>query len=169
MNPQARRQPSAAELSDAALVALGRETFAAEARTLNDVEASLDASFAAAVRALLACEGRVLVTGLGKSGIVARKLAATLTSTGTPSHFIHPVEAAHGDLGVVRGAEAGAAATVAEPEPEYTAESRPSIVASSLPPSTSPRTIATRMVRASSPSSPWRKRGIIRATIAVSS
>ncbi|MCB1184922.1 KpsF/GutQ family sugar-phosphate isomerase [bacterium] len=87
------------------MVALGRETFAAEARTLNDVEASLDASFAAAVRALLACEGRVLVTGLGKSGIVARKLAATLTSTGTPSHFIHPVEAAHGDLGVVRGAD----------------------------------------------------------------
>ncbi|MEZ4387693.1 MAG: KpsF/GutQ family sugar-phosphate isomerase [Candidatus Krumholzibacteriia bacterium] len=54
---------------------------------------------------MLACDERVLVTGLGKSGNVARKLASSLTSTGTPSHFIHPVEAAHGDLGIVRGSD----------------------------------------------------------------
>lgn len=100
-----RREPDPSELADDALVARGRETFAQEAATLAAVGESLDARFAAAARALFACRGRVLVTGLGKSGIVARKLAATLTSTGTPSHFIHPVEAAHGDLGVVRGAD----------------------------------------------------------------
>lgn len=100
-----RRQPAPEELRDDTLIALGRQTFAQEADTLAQVGAGLDAEFARAVRSLFAGQGRVLVTGLGKSGIVARKLAATLTSTGTPSHFIHPVEAAHGDLGVVRGAD----------------------------------------------------------------
>ncbi len=90
---------------DDALIALGREAFRQEAAALETIGAGLNADFARAVRILLDCEGRVLVTGLGKSGIVARKLAATLTSTGTPSHFIHPVEAAHGDLGVVRGSD----------------------------------------------------------------
>ncbi|MBM4131433.1 SIS domain-containing protein, partial [bacterium] len=82
------------------MVALGREAVAQEAAALGELAGALDASFAAAVRALLASSGRVMVTGLGKSGFVARKLAATLTSTGTPSQFVHPVEAAHGDLGV---------------------------------------------------------------------
>ena len=100
-----RRQPAPNELADDALIAMGRETFELEAAALAEVGASLNAEFAGAVRALFESNGRVLVTGLGKSGIVARKLAATLTSTGTPSHFIHPVEAAHGDLGVVRGAD----------------------------------------------------------------
>jgi len=99
------RQPAPDELRDEALIAMGRDTFQQEADTLNRVGVSLDREFARAVRALFEGRGRVLVTGLGKSGIVARKLAATLTSTGTPSHFIHPVEAAHGDLGVVRGAD----------------------------------------------------------------
>lgn len=100
-----RRDPAPAELQDDALIKLGRETFAQEASVLAEVGRSLDGEFARAVRALFENEGRVLVTGLGKSGIVARKLAATFTSTGTPSHFIHPVEAAHGDLGVVSGAD----------------------------------------------------------------
>ncbi len=93
------------ELPDDELVAIGRDAIRQEADALEMVAASLDASFAAAVRLLLSARGRVLVTGLGKSGIVARKLAATLTSTGTPSQFIHPVEAAHGDLGIVSGSE----------------------------------------------------------------
>jgi arabinose-5-phosphate isomerase len=92
-------------LGDDEIVALGREVFAREAAALQALGAGLDAPFARAVRALLECPGRVLVTGLGKSGIVARKIAATLTSTGTPSQFIHPVEAAHGDLGVVRAGD----------------------------------------------------------------
>jgi len=100
-----RRDIPAAELADDNLIAMGRDTFAQEAEGLHSVAGALDARFAAAVRCLVACPGRVLVTGLGKSGFVARKLAATLTSTGTPSHFIHPVEASHGDLGVVRGAD----------------------------------------------------------------
>ena len=73
------------------------------------------------MRLLLGCDGRVLVTGLGKSGIVARKLAATLTSTGTPSHFIHPVEAAHGDLGIVRGSEIVIAVSRSGNNPEVAA------------------------------------------------
>ncbi len=100
-----RREPDPDELQDENLINMGRETFAQEAEVLVTVGRSLGPEFAKAVRALFAARGRVLVTGLGKSGIVARKLAATLTSTGTPSHFIHPVEAAHGDLGVVRGAD----------------------------------------------------------------
>jgi len=99
------REPSGLPLSekhhDDALIAMGQETFRQEAETLQTVGLSLDKNFAAAVRLLFQCQGRVLVTGLGKSGNVARKIAATLTSTGTPSNFIHPVEAAHGDLGVV--------------------------------------------------------------------
>jgi arabinose-5-phosphate isomerase len=100
-----RRNPDAAELKDDALLALGRKAFLQEAEALQAIGHGLDAEFARAVRCLFECSGRVMVTGLGKSGIVARKLAASLTSTGTPSHFIHPVEAAHGDLGIVRGSD----------------------------------------------------------------
>ncbi len=92
-------------LSDDDLVAAGRETFRQEGAALTGLADGLDGAFARAVRLLHECRGRVLLTGLGKSGFVARKLAATLTSTGTPSQFIHPVEAAHGDLGVTRGAD----------------------------------------------------------------
>ena len=92
-------------VDDARILELGRRTFADEIAALERVADGLDDSFVRAVRVLLACGGRVLVAGLGKSGNVARKLAASLTSTGTPSHFIHPVEAAHGDLGIVRGSD----------------------------------------------------------------
>ena len=61
----------------------------------------LDASFGQAVEVLHGCAGRVVVTGIGKSGIIARKIAATLASTGTPAHFLHPAEGVHGDLGMV--------------------------------------------------------------------
>jgi len=114
-------QVQADALPDAELIAMGQETFRQEAAVLGTVGASLDADFARAVRALLAGQGRVLVTGLGKSGIVARKLAATLTSTGTPSHFIHPVEAAHGDLGIVRGEDILIAISRGGNNPEVTA------------------------------------------------
>jgi arabinose-5-phosphate isomerase len=67
---------------------------------------SLDGSFSRAVDAILASKGRVIVSGMGKSGHVARKIAATLASTGTPAHFVHPAEASHGDLGVVTRADA---------------------------------------------------------------
>jgi arabinose-5-phosphate isomerase len=107
-------------VGDDRILDLGRETFAQEAASLGAVGGALGEGFVAAVRALLACEDRVLVTGLGKSGIVARKIAATLTSTGTPSHFIHPVEAAHGDLGIVRGSDVLIAISRSGNNPEVT-------------------------------------------------
>ena len=78
-----------------------RETLAAEAAAIAEVSAQLDGSFSRAAEAVLACTGRVIVTGMGKSGHIGRKIAATLASTGTPAYFVHPAEAAHGDLGMV--------------------------------------------------------------------
>lgn len=72
-----------------------------EARALEQLEASLDRSFEAAVQLLLEAKGRVIVSGMGKSGHIARKIAATFASTGTPAHFVHPAEASHGDLGML--------------------------------------------------------------------
>jgi arabinose-5-phosphate isomerase len=72
-----------------------------EAAAISDLIARLDARFTNAVDLLLACKGRVVVTGMGKSGLVGRKIAATLSSTGTPSFFLHPAEALHGDLGML--------------------------------------------------------------------
>jgi len=95
----------AAAADDRAVIELGAAALAQESAALAELGRSLDVRFAAVVRELLDCRGMVLLTGIGKSGLVARKLAATLTSTGTPSHFIHPVEAAHGDLGIVREAD----------------------------------------------------------------
>jgi len=96
-----RRGPDVAEHhGDAELVAMGCGVFRDEAAALGQVGSELGDSFATAVRWMLACRGRVLVTGLGKSGLIARKVAATLTSTGTPALFVHPVDALHGDLGI---------------------------------------------------------------------
>ena len=74
---------------------------AAEAAGLRALSASLDARFNDAVERLAACAGRVVVTGMGKSGLVGRKIAATFASTGTPALFVHPAEASHGDLGMI--------------------------------------------------------------------
>jgi arabinose-5-phosphate isomerase len=72
-----------------------------EAEAVLGLVTKLDAGFDAAVGLLRDCRGRVIVTGMGKSGIIARKIAATLASTGTPAHFLHPAEGVHGDLGMV--------------------------------------------------------------------
>ena len=80
-------------------VEYGQSVVAAEAAALGRL--ALDAHFATAVEWVLACRGRVVVTGMGKPGFVAQKLSATLASTGTPSHYLHPADAAHGDLGRV--------------------------------------------------------------------
>ncbi|MBS0466401.1 MAG: SIS domain-containing protein, partial [Proteobacteria bacterium] len=80
---------------------LGRETFDIEAAALHDMGARLGEVFVQAVQRMLATTGRVIVMGMGKSGHVGRKIAATLASTGTPSFFVHPAEASHGDLGMV--------------------------------------------------------------------
>ena len=78
-----------------------RRTLEIEARAVAAVAARLDDSFARAVDLVLACTGRAVVSGIGKSGHVARKLASTLASTGTPAFFVHPAEASHGDLGMI--------------------------------------------------------------------
>jgi arabinose-5-phosphate isomerase len=72
-----------------------------EAAAIADLIARLDGRFSEAVETLAACQGRVVVTGMGKSGLVGRKIAATFSSTGTPSFFLHPAEALHGDLGAL--------------------------------------------------------------------
>jgi arabinose-5-phosphate isomerase len=80
---------------------LARNVLDIEARAISSLAARLAAPFVAAVALMLRCRGRVVVSGIGKSGHVARKLAATLASTGTPAFFVHPAEAGHGDLGMI--------------------------------------------------------------------
>jgi arabinose-5-phosphate isomerase len=84
-------------------LALARKVLETEAAAILALVARLDARFDAAVQLLKTCRGRVIVTGMGKSGIICRKIAATLTSTGTAAFFLHPAEAIHGDLGVLQG------------------------------------------------------------------
>ena len=83
----------------------GRRVFAIEAQALAAVAARLDGEFSAACRLMLETRGRVVCTGMGKSGHIARKIAATLASTGTPAFYVHPGEAAHGDLGMITDAD----------------------------------------------------------------
>ena len=83
-----------------------RRVLQIEAQAIQDVLARLDASFERAVDLLFACKGRVVVTGMGKSGLIGRKISATLSSTGTPSFFLHPAEALHGDLGMLARGDA---------------------------------------------------------------
>jgi arabinose-5-phosphate isomerase len=82
-------------------IAIAREVLEIEAKAISDLIAELDSRFAEAVRIILACRGRVVVSGIGKSGHIARKIASTLASTGTPAFFVHPAEASHGDLGMI--------------------------------------------------------------------
>ncbi|MGH6622739.1 MAG: KpsF/GutQ family sugar-phosphate isomerase [Burkholderiaceae bacterium] len=91
--------------SSAGALALARDVIAIEARAISELSSRLDQGFARAVDLLLACRGRVVVCGIGKSGHIGRKIAATLASTGTPAMFVHAGEAAHGDLGMVTPAD----------------------------------------------------------------
>ena len=86
----------------ASALELARRVLAIEADAVRALIARLDERFLAAVSLILACKGRVIVCGIGKSGHIARKIASTLSSTGTPAYFVHPAEARHGDLGVVQ-------------------------------------------------------------------
>jgi arabinose-5-phosphate isomerase len=83
------------------LIARGRRVLATEAEAVAALEHRLGAEFAHACQLLLACRGRIVVTGMGKSGHVAGKIAATLASTGSPAFFLHPAEAIHGDIGMI--------------------------------------------------------------------
>jgi arabinose-5-phosphate isomerase len=81
---------------------LAREVFQIEIEGLEAVRGGLGQEFVSALALIASCTGRVVVTGVGKSGLVGRKIAATLSSTGTPAYFLHPVEGAHGDMGMIR-------------------------------------------------------------------
>ncbi len=89
------------ELDEEALLASGQNVLREEGKALELLAQQLDGPFVDAVKALLCCKGRVIVSGMGKSGHIARKIAATMASTGTPAHFVHPAEASHGDLGMI--------------------------------------------------------------------
>lgn len=79
----------------------GRRVLRIEAQSLLDAVERLDADFSKATRLVLNCKGKLIVTGIGKSGLIGRKISSTFSSTGTPSLFLHPAESAHGDLGVI--------------------------------------------------------------------
>jgi len=82
-------------------IAMARDVLEIEAKAINDLITRLDERFSRAVQVILDCHGRIVVSGMGKSGHIARKIASTLASTGTPAFFLHPAEASHGDLGMV--------------------------------------------------------------------
>lgn len=90
------------DLNNDDILAHGRQILRAEGEAVLRAAETLDADFCRGVRMIRQCTGSVVVTGIGKAGLVARKISATLASTGTPSHFLHPAEAMHGDLGALR-------------------------------------------------------------------
>jgi arabinose-5-phosphate isomerase len=98
--PSNKREPDTA-----ALLAMGRAVLEIESRAVADLVARVDCSFVSAVRAMLSCSGRVVVLGMGKSGHIGGKIAATLASTGTPAFFVHAGEACHGDMGMITAAD----------------------------------------------------------------
>jgi arabinose-5-phosphate isomerase len=95
--------PDAVNFDAEQVLNLARKTFEIEAAAVQGLAGRLGREFAQAVELVLACEGRVVVMGMGKSGHIGRKIAATLASTGTPAMFVHPAEASHGDLGMITG------------------------------------------------------------------
>jgi len=83
------------------IIDLGRSVLTIEANSISELTNKIDETFADLCEAILTCEGRIVVTGMGKSGHIGRKIAATLASTGSPALFLHPAEASHGDLGMI--------------------------------------------------------------------
>ena len=88
-------------LNEKEILNIAKRTIDIELETLFDLKESLDHSFIKAVEILYHCKGKVIFTGIGKSGHIARKISSTFSSTGTPSIFLHPAEAIHGDLGII--------------------------------------------------------------------
>lgn len=109
---------SKASNSPSPLIETGRAVLAAESRAVAELVDRIDERFEEACRLILACRGRVVVVGIGKSGHVAGKIASTLASTGTPAFFVHPGEASHGDLGMITPADLVIAASNSGETPE---------------------------------------------------
>lgn len=86
---------------DRAILDIGKKVLKEEINALSTLEANLGQEFVKAVKLILDTKGKLVLTGIGKSGIIAKKIASTLSSTGTPAVFLHPAEAIHGDLGII--------------------------------------------------------------------
>ena len=84
-----------------------KEVFDIEGQSVLKLAEKLDESFVKAIDILYACKGRIVISGMGKSGLVGRKIAATLSSTGSPSYFLHPAESTHGDSGILTNLNGG--------------------------------------------------------------
>jgi arabinose-5-phosphate isomerase len=97
MNPS----QSTARFSPERALELGRQTLSIEAAAVDALKCRINEDFVCAVELILNSPGRLIVSGMGKSGHIARKIAATMASTGTPAYFVHPAEASHGDLGMI--------------------------------------------------------------------
>jgi arabinose-5-phosphate isomerase len=121
MNPHPAGQKAAAHPGDEELIASAHRALDIETRALGALSSRIGAAFAQACRLCLACHGRVVVTGMGKSGHIAGKIAATLASTGTPAFFLHPAEAGHGDLGMITRSDLVLALTNSGETPEVVA------------------------------------------------
>lgn len=89
-------------MTDAEIIAKGKDVIKIETKAIAGLEESINQQFAEAVKTIFECNGRVILTGMGKSGLIARKIVATMNSTGTPAIYLHPSDAMHGDLGMVR-------------------------------------------------------------------
>lgn len=97
---------------------LGKAVIAAELQAIQSLRERINGAFVTACKTILACRGRVVVLGMGKSGHIARKISATLSSTGTPSFYVHPGEASHGDIGMVTGEDVALAVSYSGETPE---------------------------------------------------
>ena len=89
------------DFDDKALISVGLDVIETEAKAVSQLAHRINEHFAKACRIIASCKGRLILLGMGKSGHVGNKIAATFASTGTPSHFVHPAEASHGDLGMI--------------------------------------------------------------------
>ena len=83
------------------ITSIAKEVLKVESEAIFQLIDKLDSNFEVSINEILKCEGRLIILGMGKSGIIAKKIASTMSSTGTPSHFVHPAEAFHGDLGMI--------------------------------------------------------------------
>lgn len=115
-------------LDNEAILALARQTIGTEAAAVEQLINGLDAGFAEAVRVLLQMEGRAIVTGIGKSAIIAQKIVATFNSTGTPAVFMHAADAIHGDLGIIQPGDVVVCLSKSGTTPEIKVLDRKSVV-----------------------------------------
>lgn len=119
--PPDARAPANSMITPEKTLELARQVLAIETEALRALSARLDHNFSAAVKLCLACSGRIIVSGMGKSGHIAGKIASTLASTGTPSFFVHPGEASHGDLGMITSQDVVIALSNSGESPELVA------------------------------------------------